>query len=104
MPPRCGRSDGVPRPPRLLAYPHGLHDERVRAAATAAGYRAAFTTEPGKNGAGIDPYCLRRLGLKDWDGSTALLWKLVTGELLPWAWERRRRRWPMRRGRVQQES
>lgn len=94
----------VPAAPRLLAYPHGLHDERVRAAAAAAGYRAAFTTEPGRNGAGTDPYCLRRLGLKDWDGSTALLWKLVTGELLPWAWERRRRRWLLRRERVQQES
>jgi peptidoglycan/xylan/chitin deacetylase (PgdA/CDA1 family) len=83
----------IPQAPPLLAYPHGLHDERVRAVGAAAGYRAAFTTEPGRNGAGTDPYCLRRLGLKDWDGSTALLWKLATGELLPWAWERRRRRW-----------
>jgi peptidoglycan/xylan/chitin deacetylase (PgdA/CDA1 family) len=78
--------------PPLLAYPYGYHDERVRAAAAAAGYRAAFTTEPGRNGAGTDPYCLRRLGVLDWDGATAFLWKATTGELLPWPWERRRRR------------
>jgi peptidoglycan/xylan/chitin deacetylase (PgdA/CDA1 family) len=76
----------------LLAYPYGYHDGRVRSAAAAAGYRAAFTTEPGRNGAGSDPYCLRRLGVLDWDGAPAFLWKAVTGELLPWFWERRRRK------------
>jgi peptidoglycan/xylan/chitin deacetylase (PgdA/CDA1 family) len=76
----------------LLAYPYGRHDERVRSATMAAGYRAAFTTEPGRNGAGTDVYCLRRIGLKDWDGYAALLWKAATGELLPWVWERWRRR------------
>jgi peptidoglycan/xylan/chitin deacetylase (PgdA/CDA1 family) len=78
--------------PPLLAYPYGDHDEHVRSAAAAAGYRAAFTTEPGRNGAGIDPYCLRRLGVLDWDNDAAFLWKALSGELLPWAWERRRRR------------
>lgn len=82
----------LPGAPPLFAYPYGLHDERVRSAVGAAGYDLAFTTEPGRNGAGIDPYCLRRLGLKDWDGTTPLLWLAITGELLPWAWERRRRR------------
>jgi hypothetical protein len=76
---------------QLLAYPHGLHDERARAAAAAAGYRAAFTTKPGRNGAGTDLFCLRRIGLKDWDGPAALLWLALTGELLPRVWERARR-------------
>lgn len=76
----------------LLAYPHGLHDEGVRSAAVTAGYRAAFTTEPGCNAAGTDVFCLRRIGLKDWDGPAALIWKALTGELLPWFWERWRRR------------
>ena len=76
----------------LLAYPHGRHDERVRSATIEAGYRAAFTTEPGRNGAGTDVYCLRRVGLKDWDGALAVAWKALTGELMPWFWERRRRR------------
>lgn len=76
----------------LLAYPHGLHDERVRRTARKAGYAASFTTEPGRNGAGIDPHCLRRLELKNWDGPAATVWKAATGELLPWRWERLRRR------------
>ncbi|HEX5467787.1 MAG TPA: polysaccharide deacetylase family protein [Gaiellaceae bacterium] len=82
----------LPQAPGLFAYPHGLHDERVRARVLAAGYDAAFTTQPGRNGAGTDPYCLRRIGLKDWDGAVPLLWKATTGELLPWIWERARRR------------
>jgi peptidoglycan/xylan/chitin deacetylase (PgdA/CDA1 family) len=84
--------DRLPDASPLFAYPYGLHDERVRSAVVATGYRLAFTTEPGRNGAGTDPYCLRRIGLKDWDGTTALLWLAFTGELLPWFWERRRRR------------
>ena len=80
------------RVPELLAYPHGHHDERVRSAVIAAGYRAAFTTEPGLNGAGTDVYCLRRVAIKDWDGYAALLWKAVTGELLPRRWEQLRLR------------
>jgi peptidoglycan/xylan/chitin deacetylase (PgdA/CDA1 family) len=79
----------LPGVPPLLSYPHGDHDERVRAAAVAAGYRAAFTTRPGRNGAGTDPYCLRRIGIKDWDGRAALIWKAVTGEFLPSWWEER---------------
>jgi peptidoglycan/xylan/chitin deacetylase (PgdA/CDA1 family) len=78
--------------PPLLAYPYGEHDERVRSAAAIAGYRAAFTIKPGPNGAGTDSYCLRRLGVLDWDGHFAFLWKALTGELLPRVWERRRRR------------
>ncbi len=76
----------------LFAYPHGLHDEQVREAVIEAGYEAAFTTRPGRNGAGTDPYCLRRIGLKDWDGPVTVAWKAATGELLPWIWERARRR------------
>ena len=75
----------------LFAYPHGLHDAEVRKAAIEAGYGAAFTTEPGRNGAGTDPFCLRRIGFKDWDGPLAVFWKAATGELVPWAWERARR-------------
>ena len=77
-----------PNAPPLLAYPHGQYDERVRSAAGAAGYRAAFTTQPGRNGAGIDPYCLRRIGPKDWDGYLGFLWKALTGEWLPERWGR----------------
>jgi hypothetical protein len=80
----------------MLAYPHGLHDERVRSAAEAAGYQAAFTTDAGRNGAGIDRYCLRRIGVKDWDGSAVFLWKAFTGERWPWPLERLRMRFRQR--------
>jgi peptidoglycan/xylan/chitin deacetylase (PgdA/CDA1 family) len=82
----------LPEVTPLLAYPHGDYDERVRTKTIAAGYRAAFTTQPGRNGAGTDVYCLRRVGIKDWDGPAAFLWKAMTGELLPWWWERPRQR------------
>jgi hypothetical protein len=37
-------------------------------------------------------YCLRRIEVKNWDGYAALAWKTLTGELLPWPWERVRLR------------
>jgi peptidoglycan/xylan/chitin deacetylase (PgdA/CDA1 family) len=88
----------VPSAIPVLAYPHGSHDERVRAATIRAGYRAAFTTDTGRNGAGTDPYCLRRVSVKDWDGPLSLLWKTMTGELVPPAWDRWTRR--LRRARL----
>lgn len=75
----------------LLAYPYGAHDLRVRARAGKIGYRLAFTTEVGRNGAGTDPLCLRRIGVYERDKTLAFVWKVITGELLPPAWERRRR-------------
>ncbi len=85
-----------PAAPPMLAYPHGVHDERVRSAAEAAGYHAAFTTDAGRNGAGIDRYCLRRIGVKNWDGSAVFLWKALTGERWPWPLERLRARYRQR--------
>ena len=85
---------GAPVP--LLAYPHGRRDERVRRAAAAAGYSAAYTTDPGKNGAGTSPFDLRRVGPKEWDSSLSFLWKALTGELVPARWER----WLLLRARL----
>ena len=79
----------------LLAYPHGRSDEASRAAVAAAGYQAAFTTDPGRNGAGTDPYRLRRIGVKAWDSRLSFLWKVATGKLLPPRWEA----WRIRRAR-----
>ena len=88
-----------PAGPDLLAYPHGRHDRRVVAAARAAGYAAAYTTAQGRNGAGTDPWCLRRVEPKAWDTTASFLWKVLTGESPPRRWERRlERRW--RRGRA----
>jgi peptidoglycan/xylan/chitin deacetylase (PgdA/CDA1 family) len=74
----------------VLTYPHGDHNLAVRRAALDAGYRAAFTTERGRNGAGTDVYCLRRASIHGADGRLAALWKVATGEALPPAWLRLR--------------
>lgn len=47
------------RPCRFLAYPYGEHDDRVRTAARAAGYEAAFALEDGGN----DLFAIQRVGV-----------------------------------------
>ena len=74
----------------VLAYPHGAHDEAVRTAAVEAGFRAAFTTNKGRNGRATDPYGLRRVSVHEADGALAVLWKVLTGEGLPRLWLRLR--------------
>jgi len=97
---RAELEERIARPLSLLSYPHGRHDLAVRSAARAAGYRGAWSTEPGLNGAGTDLFCLRRIGVKADDGSLAFLWKVLTGELLPGRWEALRRRSTRSRGRI----
>jgi peptidoglycan/xylan/chitin deacetylase (PgdA/CDA1 family) len=74
----------------IVTYPHGDHDAAVCRAARKAGYRAAFTTAKGRNGAGTDPHCLRRVSVHGHDGVLAVLWKARTGEGLPGWWLRLR--------------
>jgi peptidoglycan/xylan/chitin deacetylase (PgdA/CDA1 family) len=81
----------------VLAYPHGRSDPAARRAAAAAGYRAAYTTTPGANGAGADTLRLSRIGVKAWDGTLSFLWKAATGEHVPASWDRWRL-WLHRRG------
>jgi peptidoglycan/xylan/chitin deacetylase (PgdA/CDA1 family) len=75
----------------VIAYPNGDHDDAVCAAAEAAGYEAAFTTEKGRNDAATDRFRLRRVSVHGSDGSLAVLWKVLTGEALPGWWPGRRR-------------
>lgn len=75
----------------VIAYPNGDHDDEVCAAAEAAGYEAAFTTEKGRNDAASDRFRLRRVSVHGADGALAVLWKVMTGEALPGWWPRRRR-------------
>lgn len=81
----------VPGAAAVIAYPNGDHDDEVCAAAAAAGYEAAFTTEKGRNDAATDPYRLRRVSVHGADGPLAVLWKVLTGEALPAWWPRLRR-------------
>jgi hypothetical protein len=76
----------------IIAYPHGRSDSAAQAAAASAGFRAAYTTAPGRNSAGTDPYRLRRISIKAWDGRLSFLWKVLTGQPLPRRWEERRLR------------
>jgi peptidoglycan/xylan/chitin deacetylase (PgdA/CDA1 family) len=82
-------AERLERPLAMLAYPHGSHDAGVREAAIAAGFDGAYTTHTGRNGAGTDRYCLRRVEPKAHDGLAGFAWKVLTGELLPRRWEER---------------
>ena len=59
-----------------LAYPYGRYDERVLNAARAAGYQAAFSTQPGFNHRSVDPYHIRRLDVFGTD-TPVMLWRKV---------------------------
>jgi len=80
------------RPLPFIAFPNGDHDAELCAEAAAAGYRAAYTTEKGRNGAGTDVHCLKRVSVHGHDGVPAILWKALTGEGLPAPWRRYRDR------------
>jgi peptidoglycan/xylan/chitin deacetylase (PgdA/CDA1 family) len=88
----------------VLAYPHGRRNGVVRQAVEAAGFRAAYTTQPGRNAAGTSRYDLRRVGPKEWDSTLSFLWKVVTGELVPARWERRLLARGRRRSRSRRSS
>ncbi len=51
---------GLPGGVKALAYPFGLYDRRVMAAAREAGYRLAFTVNPARISPGDDPLTLNR--------------------------------------------
>jgi len=81
-------ADRTGSPPCAFAYPYGAQDERVRSAVESSGFRVAYTTSPGLNGAGTDPYALHRVSVKSWDTTAAVAWKALTGQALPGWWER----------------
>lgn len=62
-----------------LAYPFGRYDERVADAARAAGYRAAFSVQPGFNRRDVDPLRIRRLDVSGTDTPTMLARKIFFG-------------------------
>lgn len=62
-----------------LAYPYGRYDDRVLHAAQAAGYRAAFSVQPGFNRRDVDRFRLRRLDVFGTDSAAALRRKITLG-------------------------
>lgn len=53
------------RPVNYFAYPYGDFDRTSRAAVASAGYRAAFTTRPGRLGAESDLFTVPRIGTRE---------------------------------------
>lgn len=76
---RAELSELLGRPVDLLAYPFGHVDERVQAAARQAGYRAAFSTQPGFNRRDVDRHRIRRIDVYGTDTPDMLLRKLRLG-------------------------
>lgn len=68
--------DLLGRPVDCFAYPYGRHDARVREAVQTAGYRIAFSVQPGFNRPGGDPWTVRRLDITGRD-STAGFGRMV---------------------------
>ena len=66
-----------------LAYPQGEYDDRTKSAAREAGYRLAFTTDPGYLAVGDDPLELSRLQL-NWNSTLSDIESYLT-------WPRRHR-------------
>lgn len=64
-------------PVRLMAYPFGHHDARVREAAGDAGYLAGFSFLNGRITAGLDRYRLPRLNMGSGQGTARLAYHLV---------------------------
>lgn len=62
-----------------LAYPYGHYDDRVLRAAQAAGYRAAFSVQPGFNRHDVERFRLRRLDVFGTDSAIALKRKITLG-------------------------
>lgn len=62
-----------------LAYPFGHLDERVEAATRAAGYRAAFSTQPGFNRRDVNRFRIRRIEVFGTDTAAMLLRKVKLG-------------------------
>lgn len=66
-------------PVAYLAYPYGRYDERVLNAAREAGYKAAFSTQPGFNRLDVPPYRIRRLDVFGTDTPAMLRRKVYYG-------------------------
>lgn len=62
-----------------LAYPYGRYNERVVEMARQAGYRSAFSVQPGFNRRGINPYGIRRLDVFGTDTPAQLMRKIKLG-------------------------
>jgi peptidoglycan/xylan/chitin deacetylase (PgdA/CDA1 family) len=66
-------------PVGCFAYPYGRYNDLVLDAAKKAGYKAAFSVQPGFNRPGVDPYRIRRIDVFGTDTPAMLLRKVSLG-------------------------
>jgi peptidoglycan/xylan/chitin deacetylase (PgdA/CDA1 family) len=71
--------DLLGEPVPYLAYPYGRLNKQVLDTTRAAGYAAAFSTQPGFNRQDVDPYRIRRLDVFGTDTATMLTRKIFFG-------------------------
>lgn len=76
---RAALQDLLQRPVDFLAYPYGRFNADVIDAAREAGYRAAFSVQPGFNRREVDRFQLRRLDVFGSDSARALCRKVRLG-------------------------
>lgn len=76
---RAALTDLLGDQPYCLAYPYGHVDDRVESAARKAGYRAAFSVQPGFNRRDVNPFRIRRLDVFGFDTPRVLLRKVRLG-------------------------
>ena len=66
-------------PVDYIAYPYGHYNDLVLDSARKAGYKAAFSVQPGFNRPGVDPYRIRRIDVFGMDTPAMLLRKVYLG-------------------------
>jgi peptidoglycan/xylan/chitin deacetylase (PgdA/CDA1 family) len=79
---RAWLEDVLSRPVTTMSYPHGAVDQRVRAAAAAAGYELAACSRFGAHGSDGDPLLIARTDIWAQDDSARLLAKTAGA----WDW------------------
>jgi peptidoglycan/xylan/chitin deacetylase (PgdA/CDA1 family) len=63
--------------PRFFSYPYGAWSMTARLSVERAGYRAAFTVDPGVARQGVDNYLIPRIEILRADRGWRFLWKVV---------------------------
>ncbi len=105
---QCRRdlSAGLGHPVRSFAYPHGYHDQRVRAAVVAAGYDSACAVREALSSTADDPFARARVTLRA-DATVADLAAVLDGRGLrvaPFAEPVRTKAWRTVRRRARRPS
>jgi peptidoglycan/xylan/chitin deacetylase (PgdA/CDA1 family) len=72
--------EGLKEPVRYFAYPYGKFSSRIPEMVKKTGYIGAFSTLPGKNGIGEDPFLLRRILIRGYDTKLHFILNLKLGK------------------------